>query len=137
MPMVQISHARLSSLVCDGNKGRGKIVVGVAAHYPLTTSSFIQGCTAPAKKAATACLLLLLLEADVDHFISPSSLHVDIIYIDIYARIFVRAHALRIFITRGTSLREDTIDTMKENNTWLARRRDTIQLVIILASNDS
>jgi hypothetical protein len=57
----------------------------------------LQGCTAPAQKAATACLLLLLLEADVDHFISPSSL--DIIYIDVYAHMFVLAHALRIFLT--------------------------------------
>ena len=32
MPMVQISHARLSSLVCDGSNERGKNVVGVAAH---------------------------------------------------------------------------------------------------------
>jgi hypothetical protein len=37
------------------------------------------------------------LEADVDHFISPSSL--DIIYIDVYAHMFVLAHALRIFLT--------------------------------------
>ena len=32
MPMVETSHARLSSLVCDGSNERGKNVVGVAAH---------------------------------------------------------------------------------------------------------
>lgn len=39
MPMVQTSHARLSSLVCDGSNGRGKIVVEAAAHDPWTTST--------------------------------------------------------------------------------------------------
>jgi hypothetical protein len=33
MPMVLTSHARLSSLVCDGSNESGKNVVGVAAHY--------------------------------------------------------------------------------------------------------
>lgn len=35
MPMVQTSHARLSSLVCDGSNERGKMIVGVAAHYSI------------------------------------------------------------------------------------------------------
>jgi hypothetical protein len=58
MPMVQISHARLSSLVCDGNKGRGKIVVGVAAHYPLTTSSFKGALRQPKKRQRLACFCI-------------------------------------------------------------------------------
>jgi hypothetical protein len=61
---VQISHARLSSLVCDGNKGRGKIVVGVAAHYPrqLRASRVRQ-------KSGVGLLASSLLQAYVNHFI--------------------------------------------------------------------
>jgi hypothetical protein len=33
MPMVQVSHERLSSLVCDCNRGRGRMVVDVAVHH--------------------------------------------------------------------------------------------------------
>jgi hypothetical protein len=42
MPMVQTSHAWLSSLVCDGNKERGKIIVGVAAHSSSMSSMYCQ-----------------------------------------------------------------------------------------------
>jgi hypothetical protein len=134
MPMVQISHARLSSLVCDGNKRRGKIVVGVAAHYSLTTSRF-KGAPRQPKKRQRLCLLLF--QADVNHFLSPSSAETTSIDVYIYARLFVGTHALLVFRTRGTNLRDNAIDTMKENNTYLVWRRDTIQLVIILASNDT
>ena len=45
MPMVRVSHERLSSLVCDCNRGRGKMVVDVAAHHHhCTFVSRRQGC---------------------------------------------------------------------------------------------
>ena len=45
MPMVRVSHERLSSLVCDCNRGRGRMVVDVAAHHHhCTFVSRRQGC---------------------------------------------------------------------------------------------
>lgn len=48
MPMVRVSHERLSSLVCDFNReGGGMVDVGVAAHHHryCTFVSRRQGCT--------------------------------------------------------------------------------------------
>jgi hypothetical protein len=98
MPMVQISHARLSSLVCDGNKGRGKIVVGVAAHCPGQVRASRVHC---ASQKSGNGLLLLLLEADHGR---RQSFHFTIVikhYIDVYmyTRVIVGAHGLLIFLT--------------------------------------
>jgi hypothetical protein len=57
MPMVRVSHERLSSLVCDCNHGRGGIVVvGVAAHHHHCTFVSRRQLSREPKNPSTATL---------------------------------------------------------------------------------